>query len=115
MLYSHRSRRSGEPYQLSPGALAAAMMISTGGTTARLERLERSGLASRSPDPNDRRGVLVSLTDAGRSLVDEAVAAGLARQQQLLGHLPASRQAQLTTLLREVLAPLEDADRPPGG
>ena len=96
-------RRSGEPYQLSPGELAASMMLSTGGTTARLDRLEKAGLVARSPDPDDRRGVLVRLTAKGRHIADEAVAAGLAEQQRLLGHLPAAKRAQLNDLLRELL------------
>ncbi len=100
-------RRSGAPHQLSPGALAASMMLSTGGTTARLDRLEKAGLVQRSPDPDDRRGVLVRLTDEGRALIDKAVAAGLARQQELLAQLPAAKQQQLSALLREVLLPLE--------
>lgn len=100
-------RRAGEPPELSPGALAAAMMLSTGGTTARLDRLEKAQLVRRSPDPHDRRGVLVRLTDRGRDLIDEAVAAGLTRQQELLAHLAPARQAQLTSLLRDVLTDLE--------
>ncbi len=100
-------RRSGEP--LSPGRLAAAMMLSSGGTTARLDRLERAGLVERSPDPGDRRGVLVSLTDRGAELVEGAVAAGLRRQQELLAHLTPSQQDRLNTLLRQALGPLEGA------
>ena len=100
-------RRSGPPYELSPGALAASMMVSSGGTTARLDRLERAGLVQRAADPHDRRGVLVRLTAQGRRTVDEAVTAGLARQQELLSHLSTTKQAQLNALLREVLAPLE--------
>ncbi|GID95327.1 MarR family winged helix-turn-helix transcriptional regulator [Amorphoplanes digitatis] len=100
-------RRAGEPFQLSPGALAASMMASTGGTTARLDRLERAGLASRSPSPTDRRGVQVRLTPKGREVVDRAVAAGLAEQQRLLSHLSPATQRQLADLLREALAPLE--------
>ena len=100
-------RRSGAPYQLSPGALAASMMLSSGGTTARLDRLEKAGLVERSPDPQDRRGVLVRLTGEGRRLIDRAVAAGLARQQELLAHLPAAKQRQLAGLLRDVLVELE--------
>jgi DNA-binding MarR family transcriptional regulator len=100
-------RRTGEPHELSPGALAASMMLSSGGTTARLDRLEKAGLVRRSPDRRDRRGVVVRLTAHGRRLVDEAVAAGLARQQELLAHLSPTKQRQLTSLLREVLAPLE--------
>lgn len=96
-------RRAGAPYQLSPGALAASMMLSTGGTTARLDRLEKAGLVRRSPAPNDRRSVLVQLTAAGQRIIDQAVGAGLAEQQRLLGHLSATRQKQLDALLREAL------------
>lgn len=96
-------RRAGEPYELSPGALAASMMLSTGGTTARLDRLEKAGLAQRRPSPTDRRGVLVRLTPHGRDTVDRAVAAGLARQQSLLSHLSPAAQQSLADLLREAL------------
>ena len=103
-------RRSGSPYQLSPGALAAAMMMSTGGTTARLDRLEQRGLIRRSPDPDDRRGVLVALTGPGLELVEAALTAGLARQQEMLAHVPARQQRQLAGLLRQVLGPLERSE-----
>jgi DNA-binding MarR family transcriptional regulator len=96
-------RRAGEPHQLSPGALAAAMMLSSGGTTARLDRLEKLGHVERFPAPNDRRGVLVRLTPRGRRIVDSAVAAGLAEQKRLLAHLPKAKQDQLSALLREAL------------
>jgi len=98
-------RRSGEPYELSPGALAASMMLSTGGTTARLDRLEKAGLAERRPSPSDRRGVLVRLTRKGIDVVDRAVAAGLARQQSLLSHLSPADQRRLADLLRAALEP----------
>jgi DNA-binding MarR family transcriptional regulator len=100
-------RRAGEPYELSPGALAASMMLSTGGTTARLDRLEKAGLAERRPSPTDRRGVLVRLTPQGRDTIDRAVGAGLARQQALLAHLPPDSRQQLADLLREALGPHE--------
>jgi DNA-binding MarR family transcriptional regulator len=100
-------RRSGPPYQLSPGSLAEAMMMSSGGTTARLDRLEQRGLIRRSADPDDRRGVLVALTESGGALVDAALTAGLVRQQELLAHVPARQQRQLAGLLRQVLGPLE--------
>ena len=100
-------RRAGEPFQLSPGALAASMMLSTGGTTARLDRLERAGLIVRLPSPTDRRSVLVQLTKKGRDIIDHAVGAGLAEQRRLLAHLPAGKQKQLADLLREALAPRE--------
>ena len=100
-------RRTGAPHALSPGAHAASMMLSSGGTTARLDRLEKAGLVRRSPDPDDRRGVVVHLTPQGRRVVDRAVTAGLARQQELLAHLSPAKQERLSALLREALAPLE--------
>jgi DNA-binding MarR family transcriptional regulator len=96
-------RRSGEPYELSPGALAASMMLSSGGTTARLDRLEKGGLVERRPAPDDRRGVLVRLTPGGRDIIEQAVGAGLAEQRRLLAHLTPAKRKQLDALLREAL------------
>nr|WP_028797532.1 MarR family transcriptional regulator [Streptomyces purpureus] len=98
-------RRSGEPYTLSPRELTATLMITTGGMTGRLDKLEKAGLLSRSPDPNDRRGLRVTLSERGRELVDEAVAAGLAQQRAALeAALDPQEREQLATLLRKLLA-----------
>ncbi|MFJ9826073.1 MarR family winged helix-turn-helix transcriptional regulator [Streptomyces sp. NPDC101160] len=98
-------RRSGEPYTLSPRELTATLMITTGGMTGRLDKLERAGLLTRSPDPNDRRGLRVTLTDEGRSLVDQAVGAGLAEQRAALeAALTQEESEQLAGLLRKLLA-----------
>src|SRR6266487_5215752 len=58
-------RRQGSPYRLSPGNLLKATMVTSGTMTNRIDRLEESGLVRRSPDPDDKRGVRVSLTDKG--------------------------------------------------
>ncbi|MCB8905284.1 MULTISPECIES: MarR family winged helix-turn-helix transcriptional regulator [unclassified Streptomyces] len=98
-------RRSGEPYTLSPRELTATLMITTGGMTGRLDKLEKAGLVTRSPDPHDRRGLRVTLTERGRELVDESVAAGLAQQRAALeGALSEEEAAQLAGLLRKLLA-----------
>lgn len=99
-------RRAGEPYTLSPTALSASMMLTSGGVTGRIDRLERAGLVRRDPDPNDRRGTLVTLTPRGRELIDEAVPAGLERQQEALAALPPAKRRQLDALLRQLLAAL---------
>jgi len=96
-------RRAGAPYQLPPGALAASMMLSSGGTTARLDRLEKAGLIERLPSPTDRRSVLVRLTGKGFDVIDQAVGAGLAEQQRMLAHLPEEKRRQLADLLREAM------------
>ncbi|MEU3664151.1 MarR family transcriptional regulator [Streptomyces sp. NPDC032940] len=100
-------RRSGEPYALSPRQLSATLMLTTGGMTGRLDKLERAGLLRRSPDPHDRRGLRVTLTEKGLELIDEAVGAGLAVQTEALAALDADRAAQLADLLRELLAGTE--------
>ncbi|WP_324783903.1 MarR family transcriptional regulator [Streptomyces sp. H51] len=98
-------RRSGEPYTLSPRRLSATLMLTTGGMTGRLDKLERAGLLRRSPDPHDRRGLHVTLTDKGLRLIDEAVGAGLAIQTEALSTLLDAEQAdQLAGLLRKLLA-----------
>ncbi|MEU2739308.1 MarR family transcriptional regulator [Streptomyces sp. NPDC007095] len=96
-------RRSDAPYTLSPRQLSATLMLTTGGMTGRLDKLERAGLLRRSPDPHDRRGLQVTLTDKGLRLIDEAVGAGLAVQTEALAHLDEERAGQLADLLRELL------------
>ncbi len=97
-------RRAGEPHTLSPRQLSATLMLTTGGMTGRLDKLERAGLLRRSPDPHDRRGLQVTLTEKGLRLIDEAVGAGLAAQTQALSALDAEQADRLADLLRELLA-----------
>lgn len=97
-------RRSGEPFQLSPGALSSALMLTTGGMTGRLNRLEGAGLVTRSADLGDRRALLVTLTDRGRELIDTAVVSGVEALQELLADVPAGQRSQLSDLLRGLLA-----------
>ncbi|MGV9886254.1 MarR family winged helix-turn-helix transcriptional regulator [Streptomyces sp. NPDC003395] len=101
-------RRAGEPYTLSPRQLSATLMLTTGGMTGRLDKLERAGLLRRSPDPHDRRGLQVTLTDEGLRLIDEAVGAGLAVQTEAVTAALDDEQAgHLADLLRELLAGAE--------
>ncbi|MFD5624121.1 MarR family winged helix-turn-helix transcriptional regulator [Streptomyces yangpuensis] len=97
-------RRSGAPYTLSPRQLSATLMLTTGGMTGRLDKLEKAGLLNRTPDPNDRRGLQVTITDRGLALVDEAVTAGLEVQRAALTGLSDEEVAQLTGLLRKLMA-----------
>ncbi|MEU0333327.1 MarR family transcriptional regulator [Streptomyces sp. NPDC006193] len=97
-------RRSGEPYTLSPRQLSDTLMLTTGGMTGRLDKLERAGLLRRSPDPHDRRGLQVTLTDEGLRLIDEAVGAGLAEESAALSALGPEQAGRLAELLRELLS-----------
>ena len=89
-------RRSGEPFSLSPTSLAETLMLTTGGMTGRLDKLQKAGLVERCPDPADRRALKACLTDKGRALVDEA-----------LGHLPPQDRSVLADHLRALLSSLE--------
>jgi len=103
-------RVSGPPHRLSPTRLGRGLMLSSAGVTSRIDRLERRGLVRRLPDPDDRRGVIVELTDEGARLVDEAVAAVAESDRQLLARLDADEIAQLQALLKKLLASLEPVD-----
>jgi DNA-binding MarR family transcriptional regulator len=100
-------RRQGAPYQLSPGALLRATLVTSGTMTNRVDRLAAGGLVRRHPDPQDKRGVLVELTDEGVRRVDAAMADLLTRERQLLATLAAGQQEQLARLLRSLLAPFD--------
>lgn len=97
-------RRSGSPYTLSPRQLSATLMLTTGGMTGRLDKLEKAGLLCRKPDPHDRRGLQVTITDRGLALIDEAVSAGLEVQADALTGLEPEEVDLLTGLLRKLLA-----------
>jgi DNA-binding MarR family transcriptional regulator len=100
-------RRSGAPYRLTPGELSRSTMVTTGGMTKRLDRLEASGLIRREPDPRDRRGKLIALTQEGRALIDGAVDAHVRNEERLLAELPAPKREELAALLRELLLALD--------
>ena len=99
-------RRSGEPYMLSPTRLYEATMISSGGMTDRLDRLERARLIERRPDPRDRRGKLIALTEAGRRVIDEAIGRHVANEERLLAALTQAERETLDALLKKLIAGL---------
>lgn len=93
-------RRSGPPYQLSPGRLATETMVTSGTMTNRVDRLAERGLVAREADPADRRGVLVTLTPAGRQAVDAALDELLERERALLSSLDPDDADTLAASLR---------------
>lgn len=103
-------RIAGPPHRLSPTRIGRGLMLSSAGVTSRLDRLERRGLVARLPDPDDRRGVIVELTDRGLDLVDAAVAANIESERELLGRLDPAQRAALADTLRSILLDLERAE-----
>jgi DNA-binding MarR family transcriptional regulator len=97
-------RRTGPPYRLSPGQLLRETLVTSGTMTNRVDRLVERGLVTRQDHPNDRRGVLVELTDAGRDAVDAALAELIAAERQIMAALDVADHDQLTRSLRLLLA-----------
>jgi DNA-binding MarR family transcriptional regulator len=100
-------RFAGPKQQLSPTRLFKGLMLSSAGITSRLDRLEARGYVKRTRHPNDRRGVLVELTDAGRKVLEEAVSADSTHERELVAGLSAAERRTLTALLKKWLSTLE--------
>ncbi|NJL41545.1 MAG: MarR family transcriptional regulator [Leptolyngbyaceae cyanobacterium SM1_4_3] len=101
-------RRSGQPYQLSPTELFNALMVSSGTMTHRIDRLEQAGLVRRIPDPHDRRGTQIELTDKGFNVIEKAVEAHVVNEHRILSVLEASESEALIQLLRKLLVSFEE-------
>lgn len=99
-------RRAGPPFTLRTGAITRQLMLSPAGMTGRVDRLEDRGLVAREHDPDDRRGWLVRLTDAGRARVDAAVEDHVANEARILDGLSPSQRRGLDAALRALLAHL---------
>jgi DNA-binding MarR family transcriptional regulator len=107
-------KRSGPPYRLSPTDLYRSFLISSGAMTNRIDRLEEAGLVVRTPDPYDRRAILVGLTARGHQLIDRAVAAHLANYDRILSPLTSSERALAIRVLAKLIVPLEAAESDDG-
>jgi DNA-binding MarR family transcriptional regulator len=100
-------RRVGPPYRLTAGELDDWCMVSSGGMTARLLRLEEAGLVARRQDTSDGRVVRVELTPGGVELIDELVVLHLEREEELLASLTVDERTEVAGLLRRLLAHFE--------
>jgi DNA-binding MarR family transcriptional regulator len=101
-------RRSGEPYELTPGQFVKASMVTSGAITKRIDRMEAKGLVERVPDAADRRTVRVRLTDHGRRTIDDLFGLHVANETRLLQALDRDRADQLADALRILLRSLGD-------
>jgi DNA-binding MarR family transcriptional regulator len=106
-------RLAGPPFQLSPGELSDALLLSTGAMTNRLDRLEEDGLVRRRSEPRDRRGILVELTPRGRTTLDAAIQEQAAREVELLGVLSDREKATLNDALRKLMLRFDALMGPP--
>lgn len=95
-------RRQGKPYRMPATELARESLLSSGAMTNRIDRLEDRGLVERDRDPEDRRGVLVRLTSAGRKLVDAAIEARLGIANEQLSSLSQQERQAISSGLRKI-------------
>lgn len=94
---------------VNPRRLLRSVLITSGGLTKRLDRLETAGWIGRHPDPDDRRATLVRLTSEGRDLIDRVLPSLLSREHELVAQAVTDRQRdQVAATLRQLLLALPD-------
>lgn len=101
-------RRSGPPFRLTPTDMYAALMISSGGLTHRLDRLEKAGLVRREKSRSDGRSVEVVLTEAGIARAEEAFRTDMVSEAKFLETLDAEEREVLAGLLRKLIVGVEE-------
>ncbi|TDD61202.1 MarR family transcriptional regulator [Kribbella antibiotica] len=101
-------RRSNAEHSLTPAGLMRSSMVTSGAITQRLDRLEARGLVSRKPSETDGRGVQVTLTAAGRQLIDGVLPTHLDTEERLLAGLSKPERERLADTLRALLESLGD-------
>lgn len=104
--------RAGDPYQLNPKALSSSMLVTSGAITHVIDQMEAAGNVERLPDPQDRRGLLIRLTPAGRERIEEAIQSHQALCVELLAPLGAAGQKRFTDALRTLLIAIDDGPPP---
>ncbi|WP_292065395.1 MarR family winged helix-turn-helix transcriptional regulator [Brevundimonas sp. UBA7664] len=102
-------RRAGSPYELTPTELGRRVLLTSGGLTACLRRLEAAGLISRRGVPEDRRMLLARLTPKGFDLIESFVDERFAMAELALASLDPQQRATLEVLLRRLVSPIDGA------
>ena len=100
-------RRAGDPDGLTPSALTRELMVTSGGMTPVLDRLQKAGHVERVPNPADRRGALVRLTAKGRRVVDRVMDGHVEAEHELVSSLSKRDRTALAGLLRSMLLGVE--------
>lgn len=105
--------RTGAPHAMNPQKLVDALLLTSGAMTNRLDRLEQAGLLVRNPNPDDRRGIIVSLTAEGLRVIKLVLKDYLTDLGELLDPLSVAERKQLAGLLKKLL--LKHDQETPGG
>ncbi len=102
--------RAGPPYALRPTELFQSLMISSGGLTDRLRRLDERGLIVRDASDSDRRSLIVRLSPKGRELIEQAFAEDMRVEAEMLAPLDRRERKELARLLAKLLLEMEEAE-----
>jgi DNA-binding MarR family transcriptional regulator len=105
-------RNEGTPGYCSPGWLASELELSSGAMTNRLDKLEGAGFIRRLPDPDDRRGVRIELTELGAQVWIESTNAQARKESLVAEALTKKEQAQVNALLRKLMLSFERTEGP---
>ena len=105
-------RLAGPPYKMTPTQLYSRLLVNSGGMTGRIDRLERRGLVCRLPDPEDRRSILVELTESGLEHFEGVARTHLGIMEHLTAGLTSEEREYLAGLLRKLLLDIESPCRP---
>jgi DNA-binding MarR family transcriptional regulator len=96
-------RRVSHQHGSKPSDMARSSLITTGAMTSRLDRLERTGLIRRTPDPADRRALLVRLTPQGSKVARQALYELIATNQAFLEPLNRQQRDSIASALKQLL------------
>lgn len=102
-------RRAGAPYSLRPTEIFRSLMITSGGLTDRLRRLEALGMITREPDPEDGRSMLARLTTQGKQVVESAFRQDMAIENEIVSVLSPGERARLAALLAKLAQSFENS------
>lgn len=102
-------------HRLQPKDLLNKMVVSSGGLTARIDKLEKRGALRRLPDPNDRRGSILEATPEGIELAVDVHAAHVAVEEAFIAALTDGEREAFNRLLRRLVSSVAAVDAPNGG
>ena len=102
-----------EDQPLPPHVISERMLLTSGSMTSLLDTLEKRGLVRRRTHPDDRRKLLVEVTEAGRSVLDQMLPRVHAFCNEVFSVLSAPEREQLINLLARVRGRLASTQRAP--
>ena len=101
---------SGPPYELNPNTISRHNLLTSGGMTNVLTRMEKKGLITRRKDARDRRGVIVSVTERGLDIFETVIVAENAIEHRLIKGLSETERTVIAVVLRKLLLSIDEED-----